>query len=314
MNPSLDERLAAFQARIDAGDRIEASEWMPDDYRLGALRLIQMHANSEIMGALPEREWVPKAPTLRRKLAILAKVQDEMGHGQLLFRVAEDLGRPLGKGRKEMMEELLSGKAHFHNVFHYPVPTWADAGVIAWLVDGAAVVTQGSLLKTSYAPYARCLERICAEEVFHIQHGEDICLTLMEGTPAQRQMLQEALERWWQPLMHFFGPKENLSHHSNVLLRYRLKVKTNEELRQKFLSKYAPKIQALGLHIPDPNLRYDQTTQAWEYTEPDWDLFFQVVKGNGPKSAERLGLRRMSYEEGQWVRAVLERPLAEAGD
>lgn len=299
------ERLEQFMDRIARGAKIEADDWMPDDYRKGALRLIHMHAVSELMGALPEKEWVPKAPNLHRKLAIMAKVQDEVGHGQLLMRVAEDLARPYGKTREDLIDDLLTGRIKFHNVFHLPAPTWADAGIIAWLVDGAAVVTQGSLLGTSYGPYARVLKRICAEEVFHIQHGESICFALAEGTPAQRQMLQEALNRWWPALMQFFGPPDRASTHSDVLLKYGIKVNTNDELRQKFLNKYVPGIRALGLQIPDPNLRYDPETGRYTYTEPDWESFKKIVRGEGPMSEQRLNLRRMSHEEGRWVREAL---------
>ncbi len=201
-----EERIAEFTARLERGEKVEAGDWMPSEYRRQCLRLIQTHANSEIMGALPEREWIPRAPTLRRKLALMAKVQDEVGHAQLIYRVAEDLAAPLGITREDMMDALVAGKAKFHNVFSYPAPTWADAGIIAWLVDGAALVTQAALLQTSYAPYARILRRICAEEAIHLKHGEDIILTLMSGTRAQQQMVQDALNRWWRPLLHFFGP------------------------------------------------------------------------------------------------------------
>jgi ring-1,2-phenylacetyl-CoA epoxidase subunit PaaA len=299
-----EERLSQFMERIEAGQKIESTDWMPDEYRLTLIKFIQMHALSEIMGALPEKEWVPKAPTLARKLSLMAKVQDEMGHGQLLMRVAEDLAAPVGKTREDLIEEMFDGRAKFHNVFHQPAPTWADAGIIGWLVDGAAVVTQGALLETSYGPYARILVRICAEEGFHIQHGESICLALAEGTPAQRQMLQEALERWWEPLLHFFGPKE-VTASAQLMLKYRFRTKTNEQLRQKFFVKYAPRVQALGLTIPDPAFRWDEQAQEWIYTDPDWNKLKAIARNEGPMSQERLRLRRLSYEEGRWVREVL---------
>ena len=305
--PPPDERTQEFLARIEAGEKIEADEWMPDDYRHELIRLVLMHAVSELMGVLPEKEWVPRAPGLYRKLALMAKVQDEAGHGQLLMRVAEDLAAPLGKTREDLIEALFSGAIKFHNVFHMPAPTWADAGVIGWLVDGAAMVTQGMLLSTSYAPYARALERICAEEVFHIQHGESICLALAEGTPAQRQMLQEAIHRWWESLLMFFGPPQGhrLSTHQERNLRYRIRTKTNEELRQRFLTKYVPRIRALGLSVPDETLAFDEATGTWTYRQPDWETFRQIVNGNGPRSKARLDLRRLAYEEGRWVRECL---------
>lgn len=301
------ERTEEFMARIERGEKIEATDWMPDEYRQELIRLIAMHGLSEVMGALPEKEWVPRAPSLHRKLAIMAKVQDEVGHGQLLLRVAEDLAAPLGKNREDLIADLFAGRIRFHNVFHMPAPTWADAGVIAWLVDGAAIITQGMLVHTSYAPYARALERIVAEEVFHIQHGESICLALAEGTPAQRQMLQEALDRWWEALLMFFGPPQGsaLTRHQEVNMKYRIRNKTNEELRQRFLTKYVPRLRAIGLRVPDPALRYDEATATWQYTQPDWDEFRRIVSGQGPRSQERLALRKMSYEEGRWVREVL---------
>src|SRR5690606_33546213 len=199
-------KYEAFMDRIEAGEKIEADDWMPEDYRMALIKLISMHGISEIMGALPEKEWVPKAPTLYRKLGIMAKVQDEMGHGQLLLRVAEDLMKPLGKNRADIMQDLFTGKLKFHNVFHMATETWGDAGLIGWLVDGAAIITQTNMLSASYAPYARALQRICAEEVFHAQHGEAIILALAEGTEEQRAMIQEALNRWWEALLFFFGP------------------------------------------------------------------------------------------------------------
>jgi len=300
-----EERLAEFMARIERGEKIEATDWMPDEYRLAAIKFMQMHALSEVMGAFPEKEWVPRAPTLARKLSLMAKVQDEVGHGQLILRVVEDLARPLGKGREELIEELLTGQTKFHNVFHMPAPTWADCGIIGWLVDGAAVISQAALLQSSYGPYARILQRVCAEEGYHIQHGESICLALAEGTPGQRQMLQEALERWWEALLLFFGPPETDSPTAQILLKYRFRTKTNEQLRQKYLTKYVPRIQALGLRIPDPELRYDEKEGRWIYTPPDWNKLKAIARNEGPLSQYRLGLRRMSYEQTRWVREAL---------
>jgi ring-1,2-phenylacetyl-CoA epoxidase subunit PaaA len=304
---SYDLKLQEFLAKIDRGEKIEADDWMPEDYRQQLVRLIAMHGLSEIMGALPEKEWVPKAPTLQRKLAIMAKVQDEMGHGQLLLRVAEDLMKPWGKTRDDIFHDLLSGKLKFHNVFHMKAPTWADAGMIAWLVDGAAIITQKTLLDTSYGPYGRVLQRICAEEVFHMQHGESIILSLAEGTSLQREMLQDALDRWWTALLMFFGPPEGnaLSKHQQVNLRYKIRTETNENMRQMFLTKYIPRIWALGLTIPDTSLCFDEEANRWEYEQPDWDEFKAIVSNNGPKSAERLQLRKIAFENSEWVREIL---------
>jgi ring-1,2-phenylacetyl-CoA epoxidase subunit PaaA len=302
------EKMEEFIARIERGEKIEADDWMPDDYRIQLVKLISMHGISEIMGALPEKEWVPKAPTLRRKLAIMAKVQDEMGHGQLLLRVAEDLVAPLGKNRDDMIDDLFHGRLKFHNVFHMPAPTWADAGVIGWLVDGAAIITQTMSLDTSYAPYARALLRICAEEKFHMQHGESIVLTLAEGTEAQRQMLQEALNRWWPSLMMFFGPPETnaaMSSNQNTNLRYKIRTQTNEQLRQAFLTKYVPQIWHLGLTIPDETLRFNEETKQWHYRQPDWEEFKKIIRNQGPKSQERLSLRKRAFEKNEWVREAL---------
>lgn len=309
-----EERRAEFLARLDAGAKVEADDWMPPDYRAELIRLISLHAVSEIMGTLPEKEWVPRAPTLKRKLAIMAKVQDEAGHGQLLLRVLEDLMRPWGRTREDVFNDLFHGRQKFHNVFHMPTPTWADAGLIAWLVDGAAIITQGMLLAGSYAPYTRALRRIVEEEAFHIQHGESICMALAEGTPAQRAMFQDALDRWWPALLMFFGPPADhpLSSHQAPNLRFRIRFKSNEELRQRFLTKYVPRIRALGFRIPDPTLAQDPETGWWTYQQPDWQLWYAVINNRGPKSMERLRLRRLSYEEGAWVRRVFMEPSVAA--
>lgn len=300
-----DVRYTRFMERIERGEKIEATDWMPDEYRHLLIKLIHMHAVSEIMGAYPEKEWVPKAPNLRRKLAIMAKVQDEMGHGQLLLRVAEDLAAPLGKTREDLIEDIYKSRVKFHNVFHMEAKTWADAGVIGWLVDGAAIINQAALLDTSYAPYARVLKRICAEESFHMQHGENIILALAMGTAEQKQMLQDALNYWWESLLFFFGPKE-VTPAAERMLHYKIRTKTNEELRQKFLDKYVPRIWSIGLTIPDPNLRYDEEKKEWVYTEPDWEKFGRMVRNNeGPKSKERVELRRAAHEGQRWVREAM---------
>jgi ring-1,2-phenylacetyl-CoA epoxidase subunit PaaA len=258
-----------------------------------------MHANSELMGVLPERDWIMRAPTLRRKLALTAKIQDEVGHAQLLYRVAEDLGKP----RQRMIEDLLAGKTKFHNVFHYPTRSWGDIGIIAWLVDAAAIVAQQALRDSSYAPYARTMRKICWEESVHIMHGRDVVVTLVSGTQAQHDMVQEALDRWWGPLMQMHGPRSPREKDRD--LHWRIKAKTSEELRQEFLSIYVPRIRELGLRIPDPDLRLDEAGGEWHYTEPDWDELRAVVTGHGPASQERLAFRRLNWEDQRWVRETM---------
>lgn len=306
INPSSEkEKLEEFVARIEAGDKIEADDWMPKEYRIALIKLISMHGISEIMGALPEKEWVPKAPTLRRKLGIMAKVQDEMGHGQLLLRVAEDLLKPYGKDRGDLMNDLFNGDLKFHNVFHMPTPTWGDAGLIGWLVDGAAIITQTNMLGASYGPYARALQRICAEEVFHAQHGEAIIMALAEGTNEQRAMIQDALNRWWDSLLIFFGPASQDYSKQDITIKYKIRTKTNEGLRQSFFDKYIPRILSLGLTIPDPTLHYNEEKERWIYQDPDWNLFKKIVRNEGPRSQARLNLRKVSYENNAWVREAL---------
>ncbi|MGE7978989.1 1,2-phenylacetyl-CoA epoxidase subunit PaaA [Psychrobacillus sp. NPDC093200] len=297
-----------FLERIHSGDKIEADDWMPEEYRITLIKLISMHGMSEIMGALPEKEWVPRAPSLSRKLGIMAKVQDEMGHGQLLLRVTEDLLKPYGKNRADLMQDLFNGDLKFHNVFHMETKTWADAGIIGWLVDGAAIITQTNMLNASYGPYARALQRICAEEVFHAQHGESIIMALAEGTNEQKEMIQEALNRWWEPLLMFFGPasKETTgSSKQDLTIKYKIRTKTNEEFRQLFFDKYIPRILSLGLTVPDSTLRFDRESNNWIYQQPDWNEFKQVIKNGGPRSEARLNLRRTSYENNAWVREAL---------
>ena len=305
---SEENQLTNFMQRIEAGEKIEADDWMPEDYRQTLIKLISMHGMSEIMGALPEKEWVPKAPSLYRKLGIMAKVQDEMGHGQLLLRVTEDLLKPYDKNRADLMQDLFNGDLKFHNVFHMETKTWADAGIIGWLVDGAAIITQTDMLKASYGPYARALQRICAEEVFHAQHGESIIMALAEGTDQQKAMIQEALNRWWEPLLMFFGPasKETTgSSKQDLTIKYKIRTKTNEEFRQIFFDKYIPRIISLGLTIPDSTLRYDKDSNLWSYQQPDWNEFKKIIKNQGQRSEARLNLRRHSYEYNSWVRDAL---------
>ncbi len=293
-------RTEAFLAHIANGGKVEATDWMPEEYRTALIRFIEMHANSELMGVLPEREWIMRAPSLQRKLALTAKVQDEVGHAQLLYRLAEDLG----KSRAEMMDDLLAGRTKFHNVFHYPTYSWADAGAIAWLVDAAAILSQQALLGTSYAPYARTMQRICWEESFHIKHGYDIVVTLAGGTDEQRALMQDALNRWWGPLMQMHGPPTPPEKDKDLTV-WRIKTRGNEELRQEFLATYVPRVWQLGFALPDRALRQN-ADGSWSYTPPDWNELRTVVSNHGPRSAERLAFRRLNYEQGAWVRDGLE--------
>ncbi len=294
-------KLEAFEARIAAGEKIEPSDWMPADYRKQLIRMIEQHAHSEIIGALPEGTWITRAPGFKRKLALMAKVQDEVGHAQLLYSAAETLG----KSREDMINDLISGKSKYSNVFNYPAETWADTAVIAWLIDAGAIINQVANSKGSYGPYCRALERICTEESFHLKYGHDNVVFLATGTPTQRAMVQDALNRWWPPIMHFFGPSDKISVHNTIMMRWKLKMASNDDMRQKFLDMYVPKIWDLGLTIPDPNLRKDETTGQWLYTEPDWDEFKKVINGGGPCNKERLAVRKMAEERGEWVRKAL---------
>jgi ring-1,2-phenylacetyl-CoA epoxidase subunit PaaA len=306
-DPSHDAWFAGFEAHVAAGGKVEATDHMPDEYRTAVLRFVEMHANSELMGVLPEREWLMRAPTLRRKLALTAKVQDEVGHAQLLYRVAEDLG----KSREAMFDDLLAGKTKFHNVFHYPTRSWADVGIIAWLVDAAAIVAQQALRDSSYGPYARTMRKICWEESVHIMHGRDVVVTMVTGTPSQRAAIQEALDRWWGPLMQMHGPRT--AREKDRDLHWRIKAKTSEELRQEFLTIYVPRIWELGLTLPDPDLKRDEATGTWTYTEPDWEELRTVVTNHGPKSQERLAFRQLNWDETAWVRdSILAAPRAAA--
>lgn len=295
------DRLAEFEARIEAGDKIEPQDWMPYMYRRQLIRMIEQHAHSEIIGALPEGTWITRAPGFRRKLALMAKVQDESGHAQLLYSAAETLG----KSREEMINDLISGKSKYSNVFNYPAVTWADTAVIAWLIDAGAIVNQTINAKGSYGPYCRALERICYEESFHLKYGQDSVVHLATGTPTQRQMLQEAFNRWWAPIMHFHGPPDKMSDHTRVLMKWKVKMATNDEMRQTFLDVYVPKIWELGIEIPDKNLHKNAETGQWEFSEPDWNEFFEVINGNGPCNAERIAVRRYAEESGRWVREAL---------
>jgi len=289
---------AAFQARIDAGESIEPRDWIPERYRKQLVRMISQHAHSEVVGMLPEGNWITRAPSLRRKIGLLAKVQDEAGHGLYLYGAAETLGA----SRDELVDQLLSGAAKYSSIFNYPTLGWADVGAIGWLVDGAAIVNQTTLAKTSYGPYARAMLRICAEENFHKRQGFEMLAALAAGTPEQKAMAQDAVNRWWWPTLMMFGPPDQESPNSTELMRWKVKPKSNDELRQRFIDLAVPQAQAIGLTLPDPALRRDEETGHWLHGAIQWDEFWSVVRGNGPMNRERLAARRRAHEEGRWVR------------
>lgn len=290
--------LDAFEARITAGESIEPKDWMPERYRKQLTRMMAQHAHSEIVGMLPEGNWITRAPSLRRKMSLIAKVQDEAGHGLYIYCGTETLG----VDRHDLFNQLLDGSAKYSSIFNYPTLSWADMGVIGWFVDGAAIVNQTVLAKASYGPYARAMVRICKEENFHKRQGFEICATLAKGTPAQREMLQDAVNRFWWPSLMMFGPSDKDSPNSAELLKWRVKRKTNDELRQRFVNLTVPQAQAIGITLPDPDLRYDPETKNWEFGEIDWSEFWEVVKGNGPCNVERLEARNAAHDEGRWVR------------
>jgi len=287
-----------FQARIDAEEKIEPRDWMPDDYRRTLVRQISQHAHSEVVGQLPEGNWITRAPTLRRKAILLAKVQDEAGHGLYLYSAAETLGA----SRDEMLEQLLSGKAKYASIFNYATLSWADVGAIGWLVDGAAIVNQISLCRTSYGPYARAMVRICKEESFHQRQGYEIMMVLARGSKEQRAMAQDALNRWWWPTLMMFGPHDAESYHSQQSMTWKIKRQSNDELRQKFVDQTVPQADFLGLTIPDPALKWDEERGHHDFGEIDWEEFSRVIAGKGPMSRDRLMTRRQAHEDGAWVR------------
>ena len=289
---------AAFEARIAAGDTIEPKDWMPDRYRTQLIRMMSQHAHSEIVGMLPEGNWITRAPSLKRKMVLLAKVQDEAGHGLYIYCGTETLG----VDRHELVQQLLTGKAKYSSIFNYPTLTWADVGVIGWFVDGAAIVNQTVLAKASYGPYARAMIRICKEENFHKKQGYEIIATLAKGTPEQKAMAQDAVNRWWWPSLMMLGPSDTDSPNTAELMRWRVKRKTNDELRQRFIDLTVPQAEAVGLTLPDPDLKYNPDTQHYDFGPIDWNEFWQVVKGNGPCNRERLQARRDAHENGRWVR------------
>ncbi|MCB0737032.1 MAG: 1,2-phenylacetyl-CoA epoxidase subunit A [Bacteroidetes bacterium] len=296
------EKLAAFEARIDRGEKIEPQDWMPKEYRKQLIRMIEQHAHSEIIGALPEGTWITRAPGFKRKMAIMAKVQDEIGHAQLLYAAAETLG----KTREQMLNDLISGKSKYSNVFNYPAKTWSDVAVIGFLIDAAAIVNQTLNAKGSYGPYCRALERICYEEAFHLKQGHDAFVSLATGSKRMREELQEALNRWWRPIIHFFGPSDKQSVHSDKLMKWKVKMASNDDMRNQYLDMYVPRIRELDLTIPDPELRKDPDTGRWVFGDPNWDEFYEVIKGNGPCNEERLAVRRWAEENGTWVRQALQ--------
>jgi ring-1,2-phenylacetyl-CoA epoxidase subunit PaaA len=292
------ERLAAFEARVAADDFIEPKDWMPGAYRKTLVRQISQHAHSEIVGMLPEGNWITRAPSLRRKAILLAKVQDEAGHGLYLYAAAETLGT----SREEMIGALHSGRAKYSTIFNYPTLTWADIGAIGWLVDGAAIMNQVPLQRTSYGPYARAMVRICKEESFHQRQGYEIMMTLAQGTPAQRRMAQDALDRWWQPSLMMFGPPDENSPNTAQSMRWRIKRDTNDELRQKFVDVTVPQAEAIGLRMPDPELQWNEARGHYDFGPIDWDEFYAVVRGEGPVAKERMRARVKAWEDGAWVR------------
>ena len=287
-----------FIGKIDAEIKIEPRDWMPDAYRKTLVRQISQHAHSEIVGMLPEGNWISRAPSLKRKAILIAKVQDEAGHGLYLYSAAETLGT----SREETINDLHSGKAKYSSIFNYPTLTWADIGAIGWLVDGAAIMNQVMLCRTSYGPYARAMVRICKEESFHQRQGFEILLTLSKGSEGQRRMCQDAIDRWWWPSVMMFGPNDDASPHSAQSMQWKIKRFSNDELRQRFVDVCAEQVKLLGMTLPDPDLKWNEQRQHYDFGAINWDEFWNVVKGNGPCNKERLAARVRAHEEGAWVR------------
>ena len=290
--------LNRFQARIDDEQKIEPNDPMPEGYRRTLVRQIGQHAHSEIVGMLPEGNWITRAPSLRRKASLLAKVQDEGGHGLYLYSAAETLG----VSREQMTEELLTGKAKYSSIFNYPTLSWADIGTIGWLVDGAAIMNQIPLCRCSYGPYARAMIRICKEESFHQRQGYEIVMKLAQGSPEQKAMAQESLDRFWQPVLMMFGPPDSESKNTDQSTRWKIKRFTNDELRQKFVDATVPQAEFLGLTIPDPDLKWNEDKQGYDFGPIDWDEFWRVVKGKGPMNRQRVEARQKAWDDGAWVR------------
>ena len=292
------ERLAAFQARIDAEEKIEPKDWMPAAYRKTLIRQMSQHAHSEIVGMLPEGNWITRAPTLRRKAILLAKIQDEAGHGLYIYSGTETLG----VSRDDLVADLLSGKAKYSSIFNYPTISWADVGAIGWLVDGAAIMNQIPLCRCSYGPYARAMVRVCKEESFHQRQGYEIMLTLCRGTDDQKRMAQDALDRWWWPSLMMFGPGDATSSHSAQSMAWKIKRFSNDDLRQKFVDATVPQAEYLGLKMPDDDLAFDEDSGHYRFGEIDWQEFFDVINGNGKCNRQRLEARNKAHNEGRWVR------------
>lgn len=291
----------AFQARIDAGEKIEPKDWMPAAYRKNLIRQIGQHAHSEIVGQLPEGNWITRAPTLERKAILLAKVQDEAGHGLYLYCAAETLG----VSRDDLTEMLLDGRMKYSSIFNYPTLNWSDIGAVGWLVDGAAIINQVPLQRTSFGPYARAMVRVCKEESFHARQGFDAIRKMAEGTPAQKRMAQDSVNRLWFPALMMFGPPDKDSPHSAQSMAWKIKMNTNDELRQKFVDQTVPQIEFLGLDLPDTGIQWNEERGHYDYTDPDWSEFFDVLKGNGPCNVDRLAARNKAWNDGAWVREGL---------
>ena len=300
-DPSIQDPLSRFEQIIAAEEKIEPRDWMPDKYRQNLVRQISQHAHSEVVGQLPEGNWIGRAPSLRRKAILLAKVQDEAGHGLYLYSAAETLG----VAREEMLDDLLAGKAKYASIFNYPTLSWADVGAIGWLVDGAAIVNQISLCRTSYGPYARAMVRICKEESFHQRQGFEIMQTLAAGSTAQKAMAQDALDRWWWPSLMMFGPHDAASAHSQQSMLWKIKRQSNDELRQKFVDQTAEQAKHLGLQIPDAELKFNASRGHYDFGAIDWHEFNRVVAGHGPCNRERLAARRAAHADGEWVREAM---------
>ncbi len=292
------EFLARFQARIDADEKIEPNDPMPSGYRKTLIRMMGQHAHSEIVGMLPEGNWITRAPSLKRKAALLAKVQDEGGHGLYIYSAAETLG----VSREEMTEELHDGRAKYSSIFNYPTLSWADIGTIGWLVDGAAIMNQIPLCRCSYGPYSRAMIRVCKEESFHQRQGYEIVMTLAQGSAEQKAMAQDALNRWWWPSLMMFGPHDSDSQHSDQSMAWKIKRFTNDELRQKFIDATIPQAEYLGLSVPDPDLKWNEAKGGYDHGPLDWDEFWRVVKGGGQMNIDRVRDRKNAWEEGAWVR------------
>lgn len=289
---------AIFEAKLSRNEMIEPKDWMPENYRKHLIRQISQHAHSEIVGMLPEGNWITRAPSLRSKLVLLAKVQDEGGHGLYLYTATETLGI----SRDELLDALHTGTAKYSSIFNYPTLTWADIGAIGWLVDGAAIMNQVMLQRTSYGPYSRAMIRICKEESFHQRQGYEIMTRLAFGTPEQKAMAQDALNRWWFPTMMMFGPPDAESPNSENAIKWRIKRETNDQLRQRFVNQTVPQVEYLGLIVPDAHLTWNEVKKGYDYSEPNWEEFKQVISGNGPCNKERLAARNKAHQEGAWVR------------